>query len=234
MSMVCAWLGLFHAQAAVVALYDFGTGDSEDTGNLFDGQPGLSSADSELNSTASALTTGGPQGLDGGGANNIFSTNNPPDAGEYDNPHSNWGNGDNAEASANFAQFTIEPTAGFQINYESLSLFHGAYDNTPKFKITYAIGAGPDTVALGPTTHTVVGNGPALEFTSEDFIDFSTDQTVTWKIHIFDAGSEQIGTRLDDITINGTVSVIPEPSTSLLFGIGALALLFRRRRRCRL
>ena len=221
---VGASLSVFQpTSAAVVALYDFQGGGSGDT---FAGQAGLNSVDAETNSTATGLVS---TGLDGGGATNIFSTAQPGSA--SGTPHSNWGNGGLAEGSANFASFTTSPTAGFQITYESLSLYHGAFNNTPKFKITYAIGAGPDTVALATTSHTTgVGNGATLEFKTSDFADFTTDQTVTWKIFIFDANDNNTGTRFDDITINGSVTLIPEPGTLALLGLGGLFVAQRRRR----
>ena len=218
---IAATVALSNADAAAVALYDFEAGGS---GNTFAGQAGLNSADSEPNSTATILTS---IGLDGGGANNIFNTAQGGSASGP--PLSNWGNGHLPEGSANFAQFTTSPAGGYQITYESLSLFHGSFNATGQVKITYAIGAGPDTVALGPASHTAANSDP-LTFLSEDFADFTTSDTVTWKIHVFGTDAENTGTRLDDITINGSVTLIPEPSAALLSLLCAGLFAARRRR----
>ncbi len=212
-----------HTHAAIIAEYDFEAGGS---GNTFGTQAGLYSVDTQADSIATILTTGGPEGLDGGGANNIFNGSQTGSASGP--PLTNWGNGNNTEATANYAQFTTSPTAGNQIAYESLSLYHAAFNTTPDFKITYAIGAGADVVALGQTDQTTT-----LTLKTEDFADFTTSETVTWKIHVFNANDTQSGSRFDDIIINGTVSLIPEPSTFALSALGLLGLLGWRRGRRR-
>ena len=210
------------AQADLIAVYDFEAGGS---GNTLNSQPGLFSTDTEPNSIATELTS---TGLDGGGANNIF---NGGQSGSMTGPPlSNWGNGELTEANANFAAFTTTPSPGYEITYESLSLYHGAFNLTPMFKITYAIGAGPDVPAVGPTGHTADNSNP-VTLLSEDFTDFTTSETVTWKIHVFGADAANTGSRFDDITINGTVSLIPEPSSAVLFGLASMVLIGRLRRR---
>lgn len=210
------------AQAAVVALYDFAANGA---GESFD-QPGNDSADTDLATLAGRLTTGGPQGLDGGGASNIFNNAQPGSA--SGTPLSNWGNGNNPEGTANYAQFTITPEPLTSVTYESLSLYHGAFNTTPKFKITYQHGANPETEALGPTSHTAANADP-LTFKFEDFADFTTDQVVTWRIYVFDANDTQTGSRFDDITINATTQSIPEPSSLALLALGGLLAARRRR-----
>jgi hypothetical protein len=211
------------SNAAVVALYDFEGGGS---GNLFAGQAGLNSADTELNSTATILTTGGPQGLDGGGANNIFNGAQP--GGGSGAPNSNWGNGNNTQANANFAQFTITPEPGQQILFESLSLYHGSFNASGSVRITYSVGGAAEVEALPPLANSAA-DGQPLTFFSEDFADFTTAETVTWRIYVFGTTDPNIGTRLNDITINGTVTPIPEVS-SLLLSVLGLGFLARRRR----
>ena len=210
----------FAVSADVIALYDFQAGGS---GDALAGQPGLSSVDTEPNSVATVLTS---SSLDGGGAGNIF--NGVQTGSTSGQPLTNWGNGHLAEGSANFAQFTTTPSPGIEITYDSLSLFHGAFNLTPKFKITYAIGGGADIVALGTTAHTA-NNAAALTFKQEDFADFTTNETVIWKIHVFDADAANTGSRFDDITINGIVAV-PEPASAALFGLAGVALALLRRR----
>lgn len=217
-------LGLDGAGATVVALYDFEAGGS---GNAFAGQAGLESSDTDLNSTATILTSGGPQGLDGGGANNIF--NNAQGGSASGPPLANWGNGNNPEATANYAQFTTAPVPGQQITYESLSLYHGSFNATGQIKITYRIGAGSEVVALPPLSHTAA-NADLLTLHNEDFVDFTTAELVTWRLYAFGTDAENTGTRLDDITINGTVAAIPEVSSGWLSLLGMGVLCGRRRR----
>ena len=213
------------AQAAPIALYDFEAGGG---GNTFGTQAGLNSVDADPNTIASILTTGGPQGLDGGGAGNIFNNAQPGSASGP--PLSNWGNGNNTEATANFAQFTITPEPLISVTYESLSLYHGAFNDTPKFKFTYQIGAGPEVTALGPTGHTAQNTDP-LTFLSEDFADFTTEEVVTWRIYVFDANDFNTGSRFDDITINATTTIVPSPTAAIAGLVGLAGLGMRRRRK---
>lgn len=210
------------ARAGIIAVYDFDAGGS---GEDFD-QAGNDSADGDLTTTASRLTTGGPQGLDGGGANNIFNTAHP--GSDSAPPLANWGNGNNAEGDANYAQFTITPEPLTSVTYDSLSLFHGSFNGTGEIKVTYAIGAGPEVVALAPTANTAANADPLTKVDS-DFADFTTTDVVTWRVYAFNTDAPNTGTRIDDITINGTTKLIPEPSSLALLGLCGL-LVSRRRR----
>lgn len=212
--------GVAPADAAIIAMFDFEAGGG---GNTFDDSDiGLFSVDTELNTDVTRLDSAT---VDGGGANNIFNGAHPgSDSGP---PVSNWGEGHLSEANANFVSFTVTPQAGYSVTYESLSAFHGSYDGSGSFKITYAIGAGADVVALAATAHTAA-QGDDLTQATADFTDFTTSDVVTWKIHIFEAGGNTYGHRLDDITINGTV--IPEPATLALAAVGLLGATLRRKR----
>jgi len=201
---ILAW-AVAPANAAIIALYDFEAGGG---GNTFDdSDAGLFSVDTEPNTLATRLAS---TTVDGGGANNIF--NGAHSGSDSGPPVSNWGNGGLTEANANVVSFTVTPNPGFSVTYDSLSAFHGSYNGTGKFKMTYAIGAGADVEALPATAHTV-GQPTPLTKVTEDFVDFTTSEPVTWKIHIFEANDNNTGHRIDDITINGTVSAATGPLT---------------------
>lgn len=221
--LIPACFSLASANAEVVALYDFEAGGS---GNSLSNQAGLFSVDTQANTTASVLTSGGPEGLNGGGAGNIF--NNAQGGSSSGPPLSNWGNGNNGEGSANYAEFTVTPDVDYEVTYESLSLYHGSFNATGQVKITYAIGAGAEVTALAPLSHTAA-NTDLLTLKTEDFGDFTTSEVVTWRIYVFGTDAPNTGTRLDDITINGTVALVPEPSALALLGLGGLLIARRRR-----
>ena len=214
---------LSQAQAAILALYDFEAGGSGEDFN----QAGNDSVDTELNSTATRITS---SGLTGGGADNIFNTGqNNGDAGtDSGTPVTNWAGGHQAEASASYAEFTITPDSGYAITYESFTFYQGSFDGSGSVKISYQIGTG--SIVDVATFDNSADSSNFLTFSEANFTSFTTSEVVTWTITLFDADTYTTGFRLDDFTVNGTLVAVPEPSSLLLLGLGLSSIAFARRR----
>ena len=207
--------------AAVVALYDFENNSSGNGGNEFDdSDTALYSVDTDTDSVATRLAS---DVIDGGGGNAIIGTQFGATGSASGSPNSNFGNAD--EAGAYFS-FTVTPNAGKQISYESLSFYYGTHSNgSGEYGLRYVDGANAEV--------TVVSTGSDPRFAGVNLYTinlggFTSSDTVEWRIYL-SSSSDTVGQRFDDITLNATVSDIPEPGSLALLGLGGLCLIRRRR-----
>ncbi len=201
------------ASAAVVANYDFSTG--------------LTSSDTDTNSTASVF--GSSFGVNMGRSSsqgNVFvrSTITP---------------GDQATAitQPSYFTFTVTPGSGIALDLTSLNfdtIYNQVFGTTPSGTASFFVRSSIDAFAanIGPT-FTQPYSGPVLTATPRtvDLTAFAPVSTATeFRIYVYDTDNDTNKTvRLDNVVLNATV--IPEPSTALLTGFGLLALMRRRRSR---
>ncbi|MGJ8656579.1 MAG: PEP-CTERM sorting domain-containing protein [Akkermansiaceae bacterium] len=130
----------------------------------------------------------------------------------------------NTAGLTDFVSWTTAGLAGENITYENVSAFFGSNGGSFTPALSYEIGAG-SSVAAG------TGTTPALQTFNQqtfNFADFTTDETVTWTITFTKVSGGNDRLRFDDLTVTGTV--VPEPSSTALLGLGGLALIARRRR----
>jgi hypothetical protein len=138
-----------------------------------------------------------------------------------------------AGAPANYFSFTVTPGAGYETTYDSVSLFTGVNGNNDQYNVDIRAWDGSTETSLGLVNRTPTGgtNLPIVKDTF-DFANFTSASAVEFRLYGYNVSSAAGGVRYDDIIINGTTTAaIPEPSSAMLFGFGALALAEIARRR---
>ncbi len=136
-------------------------------------------------------------------------------------PYADFGSGWNtsSQAGARAFQFTITPSAGYQISITSLAFLYQGTASGPG-SIGWSI-AGVSQDAFTRTVSTVTSYSDAGSA-------IITAATVI-RIEGWNGTSAGGNFRLDNIELDGTVSAIPEPATMSLLGLGALAMVLRRK-----
>ena len=150
----------------------------------------------------------------------------------------------NAIPANDYFSFTVAPDAGYEMDLTSLT-FDLGYTRIGSFESkqfrTYLltdIDGFTTGGLLGYDTVDVTVNGGSLQYPNPtasislggaQFQDLTG--TVEFRLYIADnTGGNDYIHRIDNIGLNGTVSVIPEPATMGLLGIGGLVTMALRRR----
>ncbi|MFT4177330.1 MAG: hypothetical protein QM627_11835 [Luteolibacter sp.] len=155
-----------------------------------------------------------------------------------------------------YYEFTITPGSGYSATFDSLT-FHAAYfnaaggsvgDTYTTTSITYyltsdiigftaanVIGSATKTGLENVTTWAGAAAAGNVETLTIDIANsaFASDfenitEAVTFRLYVSDTNSSTRNAAIDNVTLNGIVS-IPEPSVALLGGLGSFLLLRRRR-----
>ncbi|MBV9008127.1 MAG: PEP-CTERM sorting domain-containing protein [Verrucomicrobia bacterium] len=149
-----------------------------------------------------------------------------------------------AVTNNNYYTFTLTPNAGIVLDLTSLT-FRYALDNSggsTGFNATYFVrssidnfatdvGSVPASAGKGKTTAFTTAN---IDLTASQFQNLSS--AVTFRIYIYDnSNTTTQQDLLDDVIVNGSLALVPEPSTYAMMGLGigllAAAQRFRRSRR---
>lgn len=216
---------LLPTRAAMIAQYEFAN---------------LTSSDTETNSTASDFTivfptnTAGTTSTAGG---TIFARST-----EVDGNTTTTGDETGAIDKGHYFSFTVTPDSNYQIDLTTLSfdiLLDADPTSSPTPEATWFIktsiggfGAGDPTV--GSRNAPVSQTDTALE-TINPLIDMSGLTTLSssteFRLYLYDnQHSSGIVHRLDNVILNGDVSVIPEPTTLWLAALSLVAVLATKRR----
>jgi hypothetical protein len=153
----------------------------------------------------------------------------------------NWNNTATFDQTKSYYTFTVTPAGGFQLNLTTLQYTvngSGTLPNTGQWG--YSTDGG--TTFTLQTAFTIPQAGGALS--TWDFADFGSSSAVEFRFWAWGTtainsvngaavgGSGRIfNTSGNDLVLNGSVDVIPEPSTLSLIGFGILGMVAFARRR---
>jgi hypothetical protein len=125
--------------------------------------------------------------------------------------------------------FTYTLVNDTEITFDSLDIDAAAKVLTRDYRISYTIGTGTEIFINEWTDvdRNITGTDGSVNY---DFADFTTTEDVTFTVYWSGTSTDTTLGRVyvDDFVLNGTV--IPEPATIGLLGLGSLALLAFRRR----
>lgn len=215
------------------------------------------SSDTETNTTVSNIADGsGLTGVyqiddDSGhtGSGTLAPDTTPSLRTTYGNVNTGSDNLADALSADNYFTFTITPTGGATVDYTNLTLSiaklgpEGVNDRPGRGPTVYVFAG--DFSGGDPSTGDVLGSQVVPDAKSATGNLFNADVDLSGltgisgatevRLYLDNGGAGNNGHRiiLDDIMVNGTVTAvtaIPEPSSTVLLGLGGLALILRRRR----
>ena len=126
----------------------------------------------------------------------------------------------------NFFHFTVSIDAGWSLDVTSLQFDSmSSYTYGPKYaQVTY--GANANVIE----TDIFIGDvGWTLGHTADNTLPTDLTGNVEFSIYAKGGLGDDAFLALDNVTLNGSVSQIPEPATICLLGLGALSLLRRKK-----
>jgi hypothetical protein len=142
-----------------------------------------------------------------------------------------------------YISFSMQAQSGFDATYTSISYLLGASSTAPRSALWgYKVGSG-EFVLQSPFT---LQNTISIPRASWDFPDFTTAEVVEFRFWVYGATSTSEGVSgslgtvrirdlltptANDLYVEGSVQVIPEPSTWALLGIAAAFFLHRLSRK---
>ena len=230
-SLAAACVAMSHSHAAVIAEYDFNTD--------------LNASTADSNITAGAVTSGA--GISGAGNSGRSGVTDSLFALASATSTASISVG-TAIANDDYFSVTLGADVGYYMDLDSITLDYGYTRNGAIFgdkdlkayifsSFTGFADAGDILGDLVITT-TVSDNSlqypgalPNLTVDLSAFDYVWSGGEIEFRIYLSDtSNSNGYVHRIDNVTLNGTVAVVPEPSTTALLGLGGLAVLLRRKR----
>lgn len=224
-----ACLAMSHTHAALIAQYDFNTD--------------LNASTEDANVTAGAFTSGAGIAGDSGRStitNSLFAL-----ASATSTTSISVGT---AIAADDYFSVTVGANSGYYMDLDSITLDFGYTRNGGQFgdkdlkayvfsSFTGFVDAG-DILGSEVIQTTVdnnslqyPGGSPSLTVDLSAYSYVWSGGEIEFRIYLADTtnGTAYVH-RIDNVTLNGTVAVVPEPSSTALLGLGGLAVLLRRKR----
>jgi hypothetical protein len=223
------------AHAATIALYDFSGGYTATTehadvtaGTMI---PGVEIAGSGFIISNTTINDGAPIIASGTDANPQYISGATPDSVTFDT----GGIANSLAASItsdHYLGFTITPDLNMSVDPTQLSVKLGK-DNQgvgPRAELLTSQGGGWVAAnSLGQFHHTINSAASTYTWDLSSLSDFTT--ATEFRLYFHDTASSGWHDMLaDDVLLEGTVTVIPEPSTFALLALGLTGLFLLRRR----
>jgi hypothetical protein len=131
----------------------------------------------------------------------------------------------------NYFEFTLTPDSGYEFSLSSISFGYRATGTGPN---AFAVRSSSDSFASALTSGVITSDSSWHSTGTLSITLSSLTAATTLRVYGFGASSGSGTLRVDDVTLNGTVTAIPEPSAyAALLGAVALAGAMLRRRRLR-
>jgi hypothetical protein len=123
----------------------------------------------------------------------------------------------NAATGGDYYEFTVAANSGYTATYTTVSLAslrNSSSTAVPLLKFSYKIGSGSfndDASSASGGTGNCSSTGNTYTY---NFTDFTTSQTVTFRIYIYNGSAANTSFRFGTITVGGSVTTSPTISTS--------------------
>lgn len=130
---------------------------------------------------------------------------------------------------SNYFEFTLTPTSGFQFDVTSITFGYRATSTGPT---AFAIRSSNNSYASDLASSTLTNDGTWHASGAISITLSALSSATTFRVYGSGASASGGTLRLDDVTVNGTVSAVPEPAATAALGATAalLAVIVHRRR----
>ena len=227
-SLAAACVAMSHSHAAVIAEYDFNSN--------------LNASTADANITAGAVTSGA--GISGSGrssfSNSLFAL-----ASATSTTIISVGT---AIANDDYFSVTMGADSGYYMDLDSITLDYGYTNNAAPFGVkdlkAYVFSSFTGFVdasdilgdkfiqtTVADNSLQYPGGSPSLTVDLSAYSYVWSGGEIEFRIYLADTTSNNAYIhRIDNVTLNGVVAAVPEPSSTALLGLGGLALMLRRKR----
>jgi hypothetical protein len=145
-------------------------------------------------------------------------------SGSYAISQSGW---TGSAPGTNYFEFTLTPTSGFSVNLTSISFGNRSTTTGPT---NYSFRSGSDSFVGNLNAGSLINDGSWYASGTQS-VSLTFTSATTFRLYASGASSAAGTFRVDDFTVNGSATAVPEPATVAAIS-GAVALLiavFRRK-----
>ena len=227
-SLAAACVAMSHSHAAVIAEYDFNSN--------------LNASTADANITAGAVTSGA--GISGSGRSS-FSNSLFAKAGATSTTIISVGT---AIANDDYFSVTMGADSGYYMDLDSITLDYGYTNDGAPYGVkdlkayvfssftgfvdaSDILGSKFIQTDVADNSLQYPGGSPSLTVDLSAYSYVWSGGEIEFRIYLADTtGNDAYIHRIDNVTLNGVVAAVPEPSSTALLGLGGLALMLRRKR----